>query len=159
MTKRQRYGEICEQLHALMLMMPCFCSLAETKNSLPYIPIWVRPRDTGESTVDDAAILISVISSCFFSPLRLTWCCAWYAPFHQPHCPFIQTIDTHVTLLPNYNNMDLTRSHVLILTSPPPLSSTPRPGGLSLTELKGSRRELLALGRVGCATEPTIVPP
>jgi hypothetical protein len=31
--------------------------------------------------------------------------------------------DTDVTLLPNYDNMDLARSHVMILTSPPPLSS------------------------------------
>jgi len=28
-------------------------------------------------------------------------------------------IDTDVTFLPNYNNMDLARAHVLILTSPP----------------------------------------
>ena len=29
--------------------------------------------------------------------------------------------DTDVTLLPNYNNIDLARSHVMILTSPPSL--------------------------------------
>jgi hypothetical protein len=30
--------------------------------------------------------------------------------------------DTDVTLLTNYDNMDLARSHVMILTSPAPLS-------------------------------------
>jgi hypothetical protein len=40
----------------------------------------------------------------------------------HPRWPFIQMTDADVTLLPNYNNMDLARSHVMILISPPPLS-------------------------------------
>jgi hypothetical protein len=38
-------------------------------------------------------------------------------PLHDPQCPLIQMTDTDVTLLPNYNNMDLARLHVIILTS------------------------------------------
>jgi hypothetical protein len=48
----------------------------------------------------------------FLFPLRLTWCCAKHAPLHHPQCPFIQMTDTDVTLLHNYNNMGLARSHV-----------------------------------------------
>jgi hypothetical protein len=44
-----------------------------------------------------------------------------HAPLRHPQCPFIQMTDTDVALLPNYNKMDLARSHVLILTSTPPL--------------------------------------
>jgi hypothetical protein len=47
--------------------------------------------------------------------------------------------DTDVTLLPNYDNMDLARSHVMILTSAPVL--------------------FLTLDRVGRAIESTIAPP
>jgi hypothetical protein len=54
-----------------------------------------------------------------FFPLGLTWCCAKHSPLHQPQCQFIQMTDTDVTLLPNCNNMDLARSRVVILTSPP----------------------------------------
>ena len=70
---------------------------------------------------DNAAIMISVVSDASF-PFGLTRCCAVHAPFHHPQRPFIQMIDTDVTFLPNYNTMNQARSHVLILTSPPPLS-------------------------------------
>ena len=56
------------------------------------------------------------------SPVRLTWCCTKHAPLYQPQCIFIQPTDTDVTLLPNYNNMDLACSHVMIHTSPPVIS-------------------------------------
>jgi hypothetical protein len=32
-----------------------------------------------------------------------TRCSTRHAPFHQPQCPFIQTIDTDVTLLPTFS--------------------------------------------------------
>jgi hypothetical protein len=45
------------------------------------------------------------------------------APLRHPQCPFIQMTGTDVTVLPNYDDMDHdARSHVMILTSPPPLN-------------------------------------
>jgi hypothetical protein len=67
--------------------------------------------DDAASMCDDAAIMSLVVSCCFF-PLGLTWCCTKHAPLHQPQCPFIQMIDTDATFLPNCNNMDPARSHV-----------------------------------------------
>jgi hypothetical protein len=57
----------------------------------------------------------------FFFPLWLTWCTLSTSPFNHSQCPFIQMTDTDVTFLPNYNNMDLARLYVMILTSPPGL--------------------------------------
>jgi hypothetical protein len=43
-------------------------------------------------------------------------------PFQLSQCPWIQKLTTDITLLPDYNKLDLARSHASILTSPPPLS-------------------------------------
>jgi hypothetical protein len=58
----------------------------------------------------------------FLFLLRLTWCCTYHPHLHTSQFPFIQTINTDITLLPNCINIGLARSHAVMLTSPPPLS-------------------------------------
>ena len=42
-----------------------------------------------------------------FFHFGLTCCCTQQPPLHQSQCPFIHMTDSDITLLPNYNNMDL----------------------------------------------------
>ena len=43
-------------------------------------------------------------------------------PFNSLSVPGYKTWTTDITLLPDYNKLDLARSHASILNSPPPLS-------------------------------------
>ena len=43
-------------------------------------------------------------------------------PFNSLSVPGYKKLTTDITLLPDYNKLDLARSHASILTSPPPLS-------------------------------------
>ena len=98
--------------------------LAETTTSptlYTHSSHWVLSTGIKESTCDYATIMSLIGTMMILFPFRWRVGALKTSPFNHSQCAFIQMTDTDVTFLTNYNNMDLSRLYVMILTSPPSL--------------------------------------
>jgi hypothetical protein len=97
-----------------------------------YVPIGYVSPGIKESTCDDATIMSLMVLWWSFYPFDWRGGALSTSPFNHLQCPFIQMIDTDVTFLPKYHNMDPARLYVMILTSPPSLTLSRPWAGLSV---------------------------
>jgi hypothetical protein len=86
---------------AEMMMMIFYFFLEKQKIAYHYLPVWVHLREIEGKT----RVMMLLSCSLWYHDASVPRCCPKHALLHHPQCPFIQMIDTDVTLLLDYTNL------------------------------------------------------